>query len=64
MKPTKTLPDSYQLESALDLSKNKRLTILLSILSIVVFIFAGGFFVWLAAFLRKAENVKDRKSVV
>ncbi len=57
MKPAKTLPSLYQLESTLNLAKNKRLTIYLSILSIIVFILAWGGFTWLAAVLRQTENI-------
>ncbi len=52
MKPTQTLPETYQLEDSLDLSKDKRLAIILNLLGVVVFLLSGGIFVRLALMLR------------
>lgn len=52
MKPTQTLPETYQLEGTMDLSKDKRLAIILNLLGVVVFLLSGGIFVRVALMMR------------
>ena len=55
MKPTQTLPGTYQHKNTLDLSKDKRMAVGLNLLGLLAFLFSGGVFVRLALFLR-GEN--------
>ena len=55
MKPTQTLPETYQHAGTLDLSKDKGLAIVLNLLALVVFLLSGSVFARLALILR-GEN--------
>jgi len=57
MKPTQTLPETYQLEGTMGLSKDKRLAIILNLLGVVVFLLSGGIFVRVALMLRGGNEL-------
>lgn len=52
IKPTKSLPENYHQNSTLDLSKDWRLAIILSILVTIALFVSGGIFLGLALILR------------
>ena len=54
-KATQDLPETYQLEDTLDLSRDGWLSVGLNLLGLLVFLLAGGFFVQAALILR-GEN--------
>jgi hypothetical protein len=45
MKPTQSLPEAYQQDSTVDLSKDRKLAINLNIIGMVVFFVSGVFFI-------------------
>ena len=57
MKPTQSLPEAYQQDSIVDLSKDKKLAINLNIIGVVVFFVSGVFFMGLALILRGEEEI-------
>ena len=52
MKPTQSLPETYQQDSIVDLSQDKRLALILNILGVILFFISGIFFINLALILR------------
>jgi hypothetical protein len=52
VKSTQSLPQTYQPCGVLDLSKDKRLVLVLNLMAAVLFLLASGAFVWLALVLR------------
>jgi hypothetical protein len=57
MKPTQSLPEAYQQDSTVDLSKDRKLAINLNIIGMVVFFVSGVFFIGLALILRGEEEI-------
>lgn len=57
MKPTKTLPPSYQHKDTLDLSTNKRLALVLNVSGLLLFLLSAVFFIQVALFLRQDEEM-------
>lgn len=57
MKPTQSLPETYQQDSVIDLSKNKNLAFSLNLIGVLVFVISGVFFMRLALILREEEEL-------
>ncbi|MBK8902220.1 MAG: DUF3267 domain-containing protein [Anaerolineaceae bacterium] len=57
MKPTKTLPPQYQHKDTLDLSNNRRLTLVLNVSGLLLFLLSAVFFIQVALFLRQDEEM-------
>lgn len=56
-RPTQSLPEGYQPSSTLDLSKDSRLAILVSLLVTLALIVFGSIFAWLALILRHENGL-------
>ncbi|MCB0033615.1 MAG: hypothetical protein KDE51_06345, partial [Anaerolineales bacterium] len=52
MKPIQSLPNTYHQDRVVDLSKDKRLAIMLNMISVIVFLISGILFAGLASVLR------------
>ena len=59
LKPTKTLPDHYNLDASLDLSKNMRALLVLNLVGLILFFFFGWVFWRLFAWLRPDFNQRN-----
>ncbi|OQY44414.1 MAG: hypothetical protein B6242_12735 [Anaerolineaceae bacterium 4572_78] len=64
MKPTKLLPDTYQLYGKVDFAENKKLLIILNVLSIIIFIIAGLSMWYIGIYLRPDIFPTEIKSII
>ncbi|NLG73639.1 MAG: DUF3267 domain-containing protein [Chloroflexi bacterium] len=56
MNPVQTLPENYQLSRSIDLSKDRKLAILLNLVGAALFILMGWFFLTTASLLRTDQD--------